>query len=160
VARLRKAGYLVHETTIEHAEWTPQRLIRWAEQTGPNTAGVISHILERRIHPTQGYRACLGILRLGNPPADDDGFRREHVDERGDTYGKLSYRIEPEPGAESITLPVSFDKLKGCLIPAIGTLLNCDVANGIFNASGHVGYITHVCVGIHCGMTKVPGHLR
>ncbi|MBN0063355.1 transposase, partial [Pseudomonas aeruginosa] len=49
----------------EHAEWTPQRLIRWAEQTGPNTAGVIGHILERRIHPTQGYRACLGILRLG-----------------------------------------------------------------------------------------------
>ncbi|XVN20037.1 IS21 family transposase [Pseudomonas corrugata] len=34
----------------EHAEWTPQRLIRWAEQTGPNTAGVIAHILERRIH--------------------------------------------------------------------------------------------------------------
>ncbi|MCO3750518.1 IS21 family transposase, partial [Pseudomonas aeruginosa] len=33
----------------EHAEWTPQRLIRWAEQTGPNTAGVIRHILERRI---------------------------------------------------------------------------------------------------------------
>ncbi|HGS7388851.1 TPA: IS21 family transposase, partial [Klebsiella pneumoniae] len=30
----------------EHAEWTPQRLIRWAEQTGPNTAGVIGHILE------------------------------------------------------------------------------------------------------------------
>ncbi|EPN54802.1 putative transposase subunit, partial [Pseudomonas syringae pv. actinidiae ICMP 19079] len=27
----------------EHAEWTPQRLIRWAEQTGPNTAGVITY---------------------------------------------------------------------------------------------------------------------
>lgn len=26
----------------EHAEWTPQRLIRWAEQTGPNTASVIA----------------------------------------------------------------------------------------------------------------------
>lgn len=24
---------------IGHAEWTPQRLIRWAKQTGPNTAG-------------------------------------------------------------------------------------------------------------------------
>ncbi|EPN47442.1 putative transposase subunit, partial [Pseudomonas syringae pv. actinidiae ICMP 19094] len=48
----------------EHAEWTPQRLIRWAEQTGPNTAGVIAYILERRIHPQHGFRACLGILRL------------------------------------------------------------------------------------------------
>jgi uncharacterized protein YwbE len=49
----------------EHAEWTPQRLVRWAEQTGPNTAGVIRHILEQRIHPPHGYRACLVILRLG-----------------------------------------------------------------------------------------------
>lgn len=41
----------------EYAEWTPQRLIRWAEQTRPNTAGVIAHILERRIHPQHGFRA-------------------------------------------------------------------------------------------------------
>ncbi len=44
----------------EHAEWPPQWLIRWAEQTGPNTAGVIDHILEQRVHPQHGYRACLG----------------------------------------------------------------------------------------------------
>ncbi len=49
----------------EYAQWTPQRLVRWAEQTGPATAGVIAHILGNRPHPQQGFRSCLGILRLG-----------------------------------------------------------------------------------------------
>ena len=48
-----------------HAEWTPSRLIAWAAQTGPATAQVVSDILASRPHPEQGYRACLGLLRLG-----------------------------------------------------------------------------------------------
>ncbi|MEJ2088510.1 MAG: IS21 family transposase [Gammaproteobacteria bacterium] len=48
-----------------HAEWTPSRLIRWAEKTGPATGRLVAKILRRRRHPEQGYRACLGILRLG-----------------------------------------------------------------------------------------------
>ncbi|SFQ08334.1 DNA replication protein DnaC [Ectopseudomonas toyotomiensis] len=73
----------------EHAEWTPQRLIRWAEQTGPNTAGVIEHILERRIHPTQGYRSCLGILRLGKTRGE---VRLELACRRALSLGACSYR--------------------------------------------------------------------
>ncbi|MGE5245410.1 MAG: IS21 family transposase [Betaproteobacteria bacterium] len=48
-----------------HAEWTPSRLIAWANQTGPATGRVVTGILERRPHPEQGYRACLGLMRLG-----------------------------------------------------------------------------------------------
>jgi transposase len=48
-----------------HAEWTPSRLIAWAEQTGPATGRLAAGILERRPHPEQGYRACLGLMRLG-----------------------------------------------------------------------------------------------
>ena len=48
-----------------HAEWTPSRLITWAAKTGPATAQVVSDILASRPHPEQGYRACLGLLRLG-----------------------------------------------------------------------------------------------
>ncbi len=48
-----------------YAEWTPERLVRWAEQTGPATAGVVGHLLANRPHPQQGFRSCLGILRLG-----------------------------------------------------------------------------------------------
>ena len=48
-----------------HAEWTPSRLIAWAEQTGPGTGRVAAGILAGRPHPEQGYRACLGLMRLG-----------------------------------------------------------------------------------------------
>jgi transposase len=48
-----------------HAEWTPSRLIRWASKTGPATGRLVTEILRSRPHPEQGYRACLGIMRLG-----------------------------------------------------------------------------------------------
>src|SRR5712691_6653182 len=48
-----------------HAEWTPSRLIAWAEQSGPTTGRVVAGILAHRPHPEQGYRACLGLMRLG-----------------------------------------------------------------------------------------------
>ena len=47
-----------------HLEWTPSRLIHWAEGIGAATAQVVRTILERKPHPEMGYRACLGILRL------------------------------------------------------------------------------------------------
>ncbi|KPY50179.1 ISPsy14, transposase [Pseudomonas savastanoi pv. retacarpa] len=73
----------------EHAEWTPQRLIRWAEQTGPNTAGVITYILERRIHPQHGFRACLGILRLSKQHGE---ARLEAACQRALALGACSYK--------------------------------------------------------------------
>ena len=48
-----------------HAEWTPTRLIRWAETVGPETGKLVSRILESRPHPEQGYRACLRIIEQG-----------------------------------------------------------------------------------------------
>jgi transposase len=47
-----------------HLEWTPSRLIHWAEGVGVATAELVRTILERKPHPEMGYRACLGILSL------------------------------------------------------------------------------------------------
>jgi hypothetical protein len=47
-----------------HAEWTPSRLIAWAGTTGPATAALVTAILAAKPHPEQGYRACLGLMRL------------------------------------------------------------------------------------------------
>ena len=47
-----------------HREWTPQRLIHWAGTIGQATQSVVTHILETKAHPEQGYRACLGMLAL------------------------------------------------------------------------------------------------
>src|SRR5437016_1067960 len=47
-----------------HLEWTPSRMVHWAEQIGPNTARLIERILSDKPHPEMGYRSCLGIIRL------------------------------------------------------------------------------------------------
>jgi transposase len=47
-----------------YVQWDPQRLIRWAGQTGPATASLVAQMLERFVHPQQGFRACLGLIRL------------------------------------------------------------------------------------------------
>jgi transposase len=62
-----------HTTVVDHmpkahrryAGWTPERLIRWATSTGEATARVVDAILSSRPHPQQGFRSCLGIMRLG-----------------------------------------------------------------------------------------------
>lgn len=49
----------------KYLEWTPARIIRWAGETGPNAMKLVTEILSSKVHPQQGYRACLGIMRLG-----------------------------------------------------------------------------------------------
>ncbi|MCL2824574.1 MAG: IS21 family transposase [Polyangiaceae bacterium] len=68
--RSRKPG--CHTTKSEHmpsfhrahATWSPTRIVNWASSLGPNTAELVQAILAARPHPEQGYRSCLGILRL------------------------------------------------------------------------------------------------
>ncbi len=49
----------------EHLEWTPSRITNWAATIGPCTAKMAEQILASRPHPEQGYRSCLGLIRLG-----------------------------------------------------------------------------------------------
>jgi len=73
----------------EHLKWTPTRLIHWASTVGPKTAELVKHILESRRHPEQGYRTCLGILRLAKQYG---GQRLEAASERALAAGARSYR--------------------------------------------------------------------
>jgi transposase len=54
------------ESHRRHASWTPSRVISWARQTGPSTAKLAEAIMAARPHPEQGFRSCMGIIRLGN----------------------------------------------------------------------------------------------
>ena len=49
----------------EYLEWTPPRLIGWAKETGRSTADLVTAIMSSRAHPQQGFRSCLGVMRLG-----------------------------------------------------------------------------------------------
>src|SRR5947207_5143942 len=53
-----------------HAEWTPERMRRWAAKIGPKTAQFIESMIEARPFPEQAFRACLGVLRLGKKYGD------------------------------------------------------------------------------------------
>lgn len=47
-----------------HREWSPGRLLHWGAARGSATLAVVRHLLESKPHPEQGYRACLGLMRL------------------------------------------------------------------------------------------------
>jgi len=72
VSHARSAAKGPHTTCPEHMprshqkhlEWSPSRLIHWAASVGADTCRLVEAILAERPHPEQGYRSCLGILRL------------------------------------------------------------------------------------------------
>jgi transposase len=72
-----------------HLEWTPSRLIQWAATIGPQTAALVTAILAERPHPEQGYRSCLGLLRLGRRHGE---ARLEAACARALAVGARSYR--------------------------------------------------------------------
>jgi transposase len=61
-----------HTTLAEHMpkshqkylEWTPSRIVAWAGKNGLQTETLVSRILESRRHPEQGFRSCMGVMRL------------------------------------------------------------------------------------------------
>ena len=73
-SHLRLFGRTPASTLTEHmpprhrklAEWTPERVVAWAQNNGPWTAQLVTEIMARRRHPEQGFRSCLGILRLSD----------------------------------------------------------------------------------------------
>jgi hypothetical protein len=71
-AHVRSSSNRKHTTVREHmpsshrryADWTPESIKRQAGEIGPNTSALVEIILRERTHPEQGFRSCLGILRL------------------------------------------------------------------------------------------------
>lgn len=68
--RSHKSGQ--HTTLREHMprghqlyqDWTPERLVGWAAETGEGCRQAVETILTRKVHPQQGFRSCLGLLGL------------------------------------------------------------------------------------------------
>jgi len=58
----------------QYAKWTPEQIIKWTAEIGPATAELAQAIIEARPHPQQGFRSCLGIIRLAK------GYSQERVE--------------------------------------------------------------------------------
>jgi transposase len=71
-----------------YAEWTPTRMMSAAAKIGPATIALVEAIMKAKPHPEQGFRACLGILRL------EKGYgaqRLEAACHRGNHIGATHY---------------------------------------------------------------------
>lgn len=44
--------------------WSPEQFRRWGATIGPQTDGLVIAILASRPHLEQGFRRCLGVLKL------------------------------------------------------------------------------------------------
>ena len=72
-SHVRNSIPFAHSTQSDHMpeshrrylEWTPSRIITWATKSGPSTGALVKEIIEKKPHPEQGFRSCLGIIRLG-----------------------------------------------------------------------------------------------
>lgn len=89
----------------DHAEWTPERLVRWAAKSGPATAAAAQSILARRQYPEQNFRSLLGVMRLGKTYGD---ARLDAACQRALSIGTCNYvSIESilKKGLDRKTLP-------------------------------------------------------
>jgi transposase len=111
------------ESHRRHSEWSPQRLVRWAATSGPQTALLFDRIMQSRAHPEQGFRSCLGIMRLDKRYP---GGRLEAACARAVAINALTYRsVEsilkrgldrqplPVPPPTLTTSPSSHDNVRG-----------------------------------------------
>jgi transposase len=122
----RKGG---HTTLREHmpkshqqyGDWSPDRFIRWAEKMGPATVQTITAVLSSRQHSQQGYRSCLGILRLSQSYGED---RLEAACGRALLLGTCRYKSiesilkhgldsKPIPEQQDLNLPEDHDNIRG-----------------------------------------------
>ena len=106
----------------QHLEWTPGRLIHWADTTvGEHAGQVVRHILESKPHPEQGYRSCLGLMRLGRSYGQE---RLERACQRAVRLETCSYRSiksilttgldrQPLPGVPPLLSAIAHSNVRG-----------------------------------------------
>lgn len=105
-----------------HAEWTPSRILTWAGKVGPSTRELCDAMISDRPHPEQGFRSCLGILRLGKRYGDDrlEAACRRALGVRARSYRHVESilkkgldRVAPGDASEPISLPLTHENVRG-----------------------------------------------
>ena len=72
-----------------HLEVDAGRHIKWAGTVGTHCAAVVQAIIESKPHPEQGYRSCLGLMRLTKSYGEQ---RLEAACRRASPFQTCSYR--------------------------------------------------------------------
>ena len=75
-----------------YAEWSTDRILRWAKAIGEEVGVVIQKVLDSRKHPEQAFKVCLGILALSKKYGPE---RLKKACRKADEFGTYSFkRIE------------------------------------------------------------------
>lgn len=72
----------------KYAEWTPERILHWAEKYGPSVKALVEKLMAARAFPEQAYRSSLGIIRLAHRYG---AGRLENACKRAVLYRSLTY---------------------------------------------------------------------
>ncbi len=110
----------------EHLKWNPPRVVARAKNIGPSVSQLVDHVLSSKRHPEQGYRPCLGIVRLADRWGED---RLEAACRRAIAHSAYSYRSVKtilEKGLDRIEESV-------CEIPEVGDHTNIRGKNAYKN---------------------------
>ena len=109
------------ESHRRYGDWSPQRFTQWAQKIGPETVRVITASLSDRRHAEQGFRSCLGILRLAKTYSNQ---RLEAACQRALLLGTHRYKSiesilkhgldeKPVDQEEAATLPQQHENIRG-----------------------------------------------
>lgn len=94
----------------QYLKWDGARFVQWAEKIGPSTATTVRSILSAHKIEQQGYRSCMGLLKLAD----------RYSVERLENACTRALSFTPQPSFKSVKniLITGQDKLE----PAIGEL--------------------------------------
>jgi transposase len=91
-------------------EWTPQRFINWAESIDTTVKEFIIRILDRKQHPEQAYKSCMGVLSLVKKVGEE---RLINACKRAMEYNMYNYKTVQnilERGLDQIDQDSSFEQ--------------------------------------------------
>lgn len=121
----------VHEHMPEShrrsAEWSGERFISWASSIGPNTEGVIRSVLAGCKVEQQGFRTCMGILKMADKYSVE---RLENACARA-----LSYTPRPTSRNISAILKSGQDKV----LPSAGPARKADDRHSFIRGAEYYG---------------------
>lgn len=104
-----------------YLQWTPSRMVEWGQKVGPLTAELLERILAAKRHPEQGYRSCLGIIRLGEEYGKQrvEAAARRALDHRVYSYKSLESILKrnldalPDAAMEPLRPPLDHPNIRG-----------------------------------------------
>lgn len=105
----------------KYLEWTPSSIIKCAGTVGESVTRVVETLLNTQRHQEQGYRSCMGIMRLRKQYSN---VRLEAACSRALEIGGVSYKsirsilnngldLQPLP-ASNTTSRIDHENIRGC----------------------------------------------